>query len=81
MAASLAEDIEHTWIGRRGILDNSNFSKYMNTLYFSLQIFSTVGYGDIEISLTSEYILVCVGMLVGAICYSFLTGLAISWIT
>jgi hypothetical protein len=44
-----------------------------------LQIFSTVGFGDIDINITSEYILACVGMLIGAVCYSFLTSIAISW--
>jgi hypothetical protein len=36
-----------TWVVRRGIMDESNFMKYLNAMYWTYATISTVGYGDI----------------------------------
>jgi len=92
MIASLHPDLDETWIGKRinkinamsfassYSFNSSNFYKYLNCLYFTLQYFTKVGYGDIDINMTAEYILVIFGMMIGAVCFSLVSGMVAAWI-
>lgn len=74
MAATLEENIHDTWVGGRGIIDRSPSYQYLNAFYFTFQTVTTVGYGDFNVSTTTEYILAVFLMIVGVNLYSFTIG-------
>jgi len=52
MAASLEDNIYHTWVGEKGVVDLVEEAKdyvYFNSCYWAFQTVSTVGYGDFTI--------------------------------
>ena len=74
MAASLEEDINNTWVGGKGLVDEKPGYKYWNAFYWAFQTVTTVGYGDFSISTTTEYILALIWMVIGVNFYSFTIG-------
>ena len=40
-----------------------------------------MGYGDVDVSTTDEYILTMIGMLLGALCFALLTAMVSTWVT
>jgi len=74
MAATLEENTNGTWVGSKGIVEESPRYKYLNAFYWSFQTVTTVGYGDFPISTNVEYTLALIWMLIGVNFYSFTIG-------
>lgn len=72
--ATFEQNIFQTWVGERNVVDQSQFYKYMESWYWALQTVTTVGYGDVPIQTTSEYILALAWMVIGVNFYSFIIG-------
>jgi hypothetical protein len=54
-----------SWVVRRGILDEPNFTKYVNSLYWTYATMATVGYGDIHGETSLEKLLAILVMIFG----------------
>ena len=67
----------NTWVARKGLLGISDFDelytvrvqKYVESLYWALQVLTTIGYGDFGAGTTSEYILNLIWMFLGVAYY------------
>ena len=78
-----------TWVARKGLLGISDFDelytvtvqKYVESLYWALQVLTTIGYGDFGAGTTSEYILNLVWMFLGVAYYQVVFGQIISIMT
>ena len=55
LAATFEDSLYNTWVGARGIVDESVTYKYFNSFYWTFQTVTTVGYGDFSISTDTEY--------------------------
>lgn len=60
----------NTWIVRNDLIDSSNGMKYLKSLYFTITILTTVGFGDITPYTTLEMILCITWMMLGIAFYS-----------
>ena len=60
-----------TWIMRMGLIDDSNFSVYLKSLYFAFTVFLTVGYGDIYAVSKYEILVMNFWLVFCGIYYSF----------
>lgn len=67
--ARLEEDI--TWMIKYGINDAAWWQKYFYGLYYSATIIFTVGFGDINVSNSTEAIIIALIVLLGCIILSY----------
>lgn len=66
------EDNEpETWITKAGLTDKSDSQRYLASLYFSITILTTVGYGDIKAITYQEKIFTVLWLFFGVGLYSF----------
>jgi hypothetical protein len=64
-----------TWVFRMQMLDSSNLSLYLVSIYYALTTLATVGYGDVTAKTNVEMITAIIWMLFGVGFYSFTIGL------
>lgn len=74
LTATLEDNLYDTWVGARGIINESQGYQYFNSMYWAFQTVTTVGYGDFSISTQSEYVLALLWMFIGVNFYSFSIG-------
>ena len=74
LSATLEDNIFNTWVGARGIVDASKTEQYIQSLYWSFQTVTTVGYGDFSISTTTEFLIAIWWILWAIIFYTFIIG-------
>ena len=70
-----------TWVYRKGLVDNTPFWQYSNSMYWAIQTLVTVGYGDYPARTYPELIMCLVWMAFGVNFYSFLVGSITSHVT
>lgn len=46
-----------TWVARADLLDSNLYERYLASVYFALQTFVPVGYGDIDLESRTERII------------------------
>ena len=46
LIARLNDFNDETWVGRQNIKDKPYFTRYISAFYWSLQTFTTIGYGE-----------------------------------
>ena len=67
-------DQNFDWIQKFQYLNSSDFDLYTAAVYFSIQTMTTVGYGDISGTNTSEkYVSICM-MVFGVVLFSVISG-------
>lgn len=76
--ATLEDNLNDTWVGARGVINESQTYQYFNAFYWAFQTVTTVGYGDFSMSTQNEYILTLIWMFIGVNVYSFSIGNATS---
>lgn len=76
--ATLEDDLNLTWVGYRGIVDETPWFKYVHSFYWVNQTITTVGYGDFTISTTTEFLVAIMWILVGQGFYQFVVSLVSS---
>ena len=74
MAATLEDNMYMTWVGERGIIDESPEQQYLQSFYWAFQTVTTVGYGDVSVQTSTEYVLALLWMIIGVNFYSFTIG-------
>jgi len=75
LIATFESDYDATWVGRRGLLDGASaFDQWMNSCYFILTVFTTVGFGDISAASNPEIVYSSFTMLVGAVIQSLIVS-------
>jgi hypothetical protein len=67
-------DEVNNWVTHNNLSDESNFRKYLFSLYWSFTTIFTVGFGDITPINEVEYILTIIWILFGVAFYSFTIG-------
>lgn len=86
LVASLHSNPEDTWPYRRqigspgneiGMLDLSHFSQWVQSFYYTLTVFTTVGFGDMSAMTNAEIFYICFTMLVGAMVHSVVVSTVI----
>mmetsp|Transcript_113513 Transcript_113513/g.367239 ORF Transcript_113513/g.367239 Transcript_113513/m.367239 type:complete len:751 (-) Transcript_113513:154-2406(-) len=85
LCAALHDDPLDTWVARRtvdaagdNLLSRPPIDQWMQAMYFTLTVFSTVGFGDMSAMTNGEIIYVCCMMLVGAMVHSIIISSVIS---
>ncbi len=63
-----------TWVVRKGIADQNNFTCYIYSLYWAVQTVITLGYGDVPAVTSMEMLMCLFWMLFGEIFYSFIVA-------
>lgn len=82
VAALNNNPVEDTWLSRRDrLLSKSAFSHWINSVYFVLTVFTTVGFGDISAGTASEAVVGLILMLMGAIINSIIVSEVIAVVT
>ena len=82
LQARLDESATSTnWIQEKGFNYASDWELYFASYYFSVTTFTTVGYGDIHATNTTERLLVIFFMIGGVFAFSFATGTLTSILT
>lgn len=88
LCAALHDDVQMTWVARRGVDNNGNtlldqppFEQWLVSMYFVLTVFTTVGFGDISAGTEAEIIYVAFTMLVGAVVHSIIISEVIGIVT
>eukprot|EP00002_Diphylleia_rotans_P022135 TRINITY_DN4331_c0_g1_i9.p1 TRINITY_DN4331_c0_g1~~TRINITY_DN4331_c0_g1_i9.p1 ORF type:complete len:1378 (+),score=193.08 TRINITY_DN4331_c0_g1_i9:484-4617(+) len=66
--------IDPTWIDDRGFTSDNLYTQYIASLYWSILVLTTVGFGDIVATNDNERIVTICTMLVGTFFYSLLFG-------
>jgi CRP-like cAMP-binding protein len=69
--ARFEENEPETWVTAFGLRDKPNGIRYLSSLYFSMAVFTTVGYGDILPVTSSEKIFTTIWLFFGVGLYSF----------
>jgi CRP-like cAMP-binding protein len=69
--AHFEENEPETWVTASGLRDKPNGTRYLSSLYFSMAIFTTVGYGDILPVTYQEKIFTLIWLFFGVGLYSF----------
>lgn len=64
----------NNWIVKKNLLDDSNFRKYLHSIYFTVTTIFTVGFGDITPGNEIEYLMTIVLIIFGIGFYSFSIG-------
>jgi hypothetical protein len=54
LLSSFLDDGPETWIVRADLINSSNFEQYISGFYFTVMIITTVGFGDINVTLPEE---------------------------
>jgi len=62
------------WAAAAGIVSATPADQYVRSLYWTITTMTTVGFGDITPSRTSEYLVAMLVMLLGASLYAFIVG-------
>lgn len=62
------------WLALRGVTPGEEASNYLRALYWTIQTFSTVGYGDLTPETNAQTVYALVVMLIGVGVYGFLIG-------
>ncbi len=62
------------WLALRGVTAGEETSNYLRALYWAVQTFSTVGYGDITAANDAQTLYALVVMLIGVGVYGYLIG-------
>ena len=81
LTAKLDDLNDNTWPVRKGLIYSSTFLLYCESVYWAIQVLTTVGYGDFGAATTAEYIINLIWMLVGVGFYQIVFGQVISIIT
>ena len=82
LQARLNDDaITTNWIEEKGFLYADDWELYFAAYYFTVSTFTTVGYGDISATCTTERILAVFLMVGGVFAFSFATGTLTSILT
>lgn len=89
LTAKFDEFNPDTWVARKGLAGVGDFNelytatvqKYVESLYWALQVLTTIGYGDFGAATTAEYILNLVWMFLGVAYYQVVFGQIISIMT
>lgn len=82
LQARLADSPTSTnWIQEMGFQFSGNAELYFASYYFTVTTFTTVGYGDISATSTSERIMAIILMICGVFAFSFATGTLTSILT
>jgi voltage-gated potassium channel Kch len=79
--ASIDDFSKDNWIYYKGLVDVPNYSLYITSFYFTVTTLVTVGYGDITAVSPQEKLMCIMMMILGVICFSFVTGSLSSIIT
>lgn len=69
------------WITEKGFSHAGDWELYFAAYYFSVTTFTTVGYGDIHATCTTERVLSIFLMIGGVFAFSFATGTITSILT
>ncbi|NUO82843.1 cyclic nucleotide-binding domain-containing protein [candidate division KSB1 bacterium] len=62
------------WLALRGVTAGSEWSNYLRALYWTIQTFSTVGYGDLTPATDAQTVYAIVVMLIGVGVYGYIIG-------
>jgi len=89
MCAALHENPKDTWLNRRTVdaagdkylIDSPPIDQWAHSMYFTLTVFTTVGFGDISAMTNGEITYVCFMMLVGAVVHSIIISSVIQVVT
>jgi len=88
LVASVAdENPEESWVGRRTLQDGSSLlerghvDQWIQSMYFVLTVFTTVGFGDMYALTTPEIFYVSFMMLLGAVVHSIIVSEMINVVT
>lgn len=81
LTAKLYDFSDDTWVVRKGLIYDSTTRLYFESVYWSVQVLTTVGYGDFGAATTTEYIINLIWMLVGVGWYQIVFGQITSIIT
>ena len=81
LSAKLDDLSDDTWPVRKDLTYASTLLLYVESVYWAIQVLTTVGYGDFGAATTSEYIINLIWMLVGVGFYQIVFGQVISIIT
>lgn len=83
LVAALSDDpLENTWLSRREhLLSKPAFSHWINSVYFILTVFTSVGFGDIHPENSSEVLFGIVIMMIGAVINSVIVSEVIAVVT
>ncbi|CAK0910755.1 unnamed protein product [Prorocentrum cordatum] len=88
LVASLHDDHQETWIGRR-IVDTRGTTLYeaspeeqwLHAMYFVLAVFTTVGFGDIAAVTSAEVAYALLTMMIGIVINSIIVGKMVTAVT
>mmetsp|Transcript_22348 Transcript_22348/g.27461 ORF Transcript_22348/g.27461 Transcript_22348/m.27461 type:complete len:173 (-) Transcript_22348:1403-1921(-) len=81
LTAKLDDFNDDTWVVRRDLVYDDTFFVYFESIYWCVQVLTTVGYGDFGAATTAEYIMNLIWMLVGVGYYQIFFGQIVSVIT
>ena len=81
LTAKLDDLNDDTWVVRKGLIYAPTVLLYSESVYWAVQVLTTVGYGDFGAATTAEYLINLVWMLVGVGYYQIVFGQIISIIT
>ena len=81
LTAKLSDFEDNSWVMRKGLIYESTTLIYFESIYWSVQVLTTVGYGDFGAGTTTEYIYNLIWMLVGVGYYQIVFGQITSIIT
>jgi len=79
--AALYGEGRTNWVTEAGLENQSLGLLYMFSLYWSITVLATIGYGDIAATTNVEMVLACAWMLIGAMFFSFFLSTMSSVIT
>eukprot|EP00440_Ansanella_granifera_P045706 gb/GFBE01049513.1/.p1 GENE.gb/GFBE01049513.1/~~gb/GFBE01049513.1/.p1 ORF type:complete len:706 (+),score=107.54 gb/GFBE01049513.1/:1-2118(+) len=87
LCASFHDDLVVTWLARRllangnMLLDAGPWMAWLQSMYFVLTVFTTVGFGDMSAMTSGEIVYVSLMLLLGTVANSFIFGNIMSVIT
>ena len=84
LSAKFEDFAPDTWVARKGLAGNIGSTTglvYFESLYWALQVLTTIGYGDFGAGTKTEYILNLIWMFIGVAFYQVVFGQIISIMT